>query len=125
VLLPYLFLAVPLWLVAGLLGASVLSALHFTAEPVLRAGWLIWLVALILVGADVGTTLQLGAMNPWFLAVNDVVLIAIIVGISNIWAQSGMKARDAAVLAGVLALYDLVATARLTLTTDLMGRLSA
>jgi hypothetical protein len=124
ILLPYLYLALPLWLVAVLLSASALSALSFTAEPILRNRWQTWLVALVLVGADVGTALQLGAMSPWFLAVNNVVLVALVVGVSNIWAQSGMKARDAAALAGILAVYDFIATGQLPLTTDLIQRLA-
>ena len=62
--------------------------------------------------------------NP-FLLVNNTVLIIAIVGATNLWAQSGMKARDIAVLGGVLALYDLIATSLLPLTTDLFGSLAS
>jgi hypothetical protein len=45
-------------------------------------------------------------------------------GLSNLWAQSGMKARHVALLAGVLAVYDLIATSLLPVTTDLVSRLA-
>ena len=46
-----------------------------------------------------------------------------IVGITNLWAQSGMKARDVALLAGMLAIYDVIVTWQLTQTADLFSRL--
>jgi len=46
-----------------------------------------------------------------------------IVGITNLWAQSGMNARNVALLAGVLAIYDVIVTSLLTQTADLFGRL--
>ena len=46
------------------------------------------------------------------------------VAIANLWAQSGMKARDAAVLGAALTVYDFVATARLPLMGDLVARVA-
>jgi hypothetical protein len=91
---------------------------------VLRARWAIWSAVLVLLAADVGAAHLYGAQSAVFSAVNDGVLIVAVVGLSNLWAQSGMKARDLAVLAGVLAVYDLVATSVLPLTTGLVGRLA-
>ncbi len=124
VLLPYLYLALPLWLVAGIFALGVLSILYFTAEPVLQARWAVWLVVLVLLGADIWTQLRFEAMSTPFLVVNNAVLVLAIVGTTNLWAQSGMKARDIAVLGGVLALYDLIATSLLPLMTDLLTRLA-
>jgi hypothetical protein len=124
VLLPYLYLAFPLWLVAGIFALGVISILYFTVEPILRARWAIWLVTLGISGADIWAQFQFGAMSTAFLVVNNAVLIVAIVGTTNLWAQSGMKARDIAVLGGVLAVYDLVATSVLPLTTDLFTRLA-
>jgi hypothetical protein len=81
------------------------------------------LVALALLGADLSAALRFGALAKPFLAINNVVLLAVVVGITNLWAQGGMKARDAAALGGLLALYDVVATSLLPLTDDLFGRL--
>jgi hypothetical protein len=47
-----------------------------------------------------------------------------VVVVSNVWAQSGMRARDLAVLGGALALYDLAATSLLPLTDQLIDRLT-
>jgi hypothetical protein len=124
VVVPYLYLALPLWLAAGLLAASFLSVFYVMGEPVLRARWALWPAVLVLLASDVGTTHLFGARSALFSVVNDGVLIIAVVGMSNLWAQSGMKARDVAVLAGVLALYDLIATSILPVTTNLVGRLA-
>jgi hypothetical protein len=123
ILVPYLYLALPLWLAAGLFATGILSILYYLWEPILRARWAIWLTVLLLVAADVATALRLGTRSAPFFAVNDGVLIIAVVGLSNLWAQSGMKARDVAVLAGALAVYDLIATSVLPVTTDLISRL--
>ena len=49
--------------------------------------------------------------------------ILVVVGVSNLWAQSGMKARDAALLGAGLIVYDLLFTAVLPLMGDLYGQL--
>ena len=123
VLVPYLYLALPVWLVTGLLVSAILSVLYFTWEPILRARWAIWLAVLLLVGVDIGAALWSGTTATPFIAVNNLVLTVAIVGITNLWAQSGMKARDAAIMAGALAVYDFLATSQLTLMTDLVNRL--
>jgi len=125
VVVPYLYLALPLWLVAGFFALAVLSILYFTAEPVLRSRGAIWLVVLVLLGADIWSNLQLGPTSVPFLIINNTVLVLAIVGATNLWAQSGMKARDITVLAGVLVVYDLIATSLLPLTTDLFTRVAS
>jgi len=124
VVLPYLYLAFPLWLVGGIFALGMLSILYFTAEPVLGARWAVWLVALMLLGADIWTQLWFGALSTPFLVVNNAVLVIAVAGTANLWAQSGMKARDATVLAGMLVVYDLIATSLLPLTNDLFTRLA-
>jgi hypothetical protein len=125
ILIPYLYLALPLWLVAAIFALAMLSILHLLGEPLLRARWASWLFALSLVGADVWTNLRLGASSPAFFLVNNAVLVLAVVGITSLWAQSGIKARDVAVLGGVLALYDLIATSLLPLMSDLITRLAS
>ena len=127
VLVPFLYLWLPLWIVAGLLGLASISILYFTWEPVLRAAWAIWLMTILLAGADLLTALLTallpGSRPAWFFAVNNVVLVLSVVGVTNLWAQSGMKARDAAILGAALAIYDLIATSVLPLMNDLFARL--
>ncbi len=124
VLVPYLYLYLPRYLVAGLLLVGMLSALYFTAEPVLRAPWAVWLNTLLLAGGDIAAAQWAGATSGLFFAINNVVLLVVVIGIANLWAQSGMKARDAAILAGALVVYDFIATSRMTLTSDLLQHLS-
>jgi hypothetical protein len=68
---------------------------------------------------------QLGPGHPAFLAVNNTVLVLSSAGIGVLWAQSGLRARDAALLGGALGLYDLVATALLPLMDQLLAHLAA
>jgi hypothetical protein len=123
VLVPYLYLILPIWLVAGLLALGILSVLYFAWEPILLTSWAIWLTALLLVAADIGAALWLGSDTTLFFAVNNIVLVMAIVGITNLWTQSGMQARDVALLAGMLAIYDVIVTWLMTQTADLLGRL--
>jgi hypothetical protein len=124
VLIPYLYLVLPLAVVATLLVLTTLGILWFTCEPVLRSRRLLVAVVVAALVADVTTALIAGTASNTFLAVNNVVLVVVVVGVTNLWAQSGMKARDAAALAAGLAVYDFVATSQLTLMTDLIDRLS-
>ncbi len=55
--------------------------------------------------------------------VNDLVVILVSVAAANIWAQSGLRGRDAAILAGLLAVYDPIATNVLSLTGSVFTRL--
>jgi hypothetical protein len=101
-----------------------LSLLYFTWEPVLRARWAIWLAALGLLALDSAAAFLLGTSQNAFFAVNNTVLLLMVVGATNLWVQSGMKARDAAILGVFLACYDFIATAQLPLMGELVTRLS-
>src|SRR6266567_786743 len=125
ILLPLLYLILPLWLAATLLLLVALSILYFAWEPVLHARWAIWLAALAMLALDSAAAYLLGTRQNAFFAVNNLVLLLIVVGATNLWAQSGMKARDAAVLGACLSVYDFIATSRLPLMGDLVARLSS
>ena len=124
VLVPYLYLLLPPGVVVALLGLGMLSVLALMAEPVLRVRALRWLVVVALLGADVWVTIGLDAGSPARYLANDLVLLLAVVGTSNLWAQSGLRARDVTVLGAGLALYDLVFTALLPTTDDLFRRLA-
>jgi hypothetical protein len=125
ILIPFLYLALPLWFVTGLLALAMLGLLYFTLEPVLRSSLVTGLVVLLLVGVAIWSNLWLGASSPLFLLVNNTVLALAVVGATNLWAQGGMKARDVAILAGVLAIYDLTATTLFPLMGDMVARLAS
>src|SRR5947199_7614283 len=66
ILVPFLYLVLPLWLVAGLLLVVALSVLFFTWEPVVQVRGVIWLAACTLLAADVGTDFLWGARSNGF-----------------------------------------------------------
>ena len=85
---------------------------------------LLWLACLGLIALDVGLGLSSGVHSSPFLLVNNVILGVVTIGAANLWAQSGMKAREVAILAAVLTAYDVVATWQLTVMTDVFQRLA-
>ena len=125
VLAPLIYLILPLWLMAILLLLVALSILYFTWEPLLQRRWAIWLAALTLLIVDTGAAFLVGTRQNEFFAANDTVLLVMVVGITNLWAQSGMKARDTALLGVLLACYDFIATTPLPLMSDLITRVSS
>jgi hypothetical protein len=124
VVVPYLFLTLPLWAVALVFGVAVLSALYSTLVPMLRWRGATTLASLGLVGADVALAFRLGVTAPAFLAVNDTVLVLVVVGATNLWARSGMKARDVSILAAALAIYDLIVSWQFPVMVTLLDRFS-
>jgi hypothetical protein len=125
VALPLLYLLLPIWLVGAFLILAALSVLYATFQPALPARWAIWLVALALPLWDGLAALRMGTAQNTFFAINDLVLILLAVGIANLWAQSGARARDMALLGVALAVYDYIATARSPLMLTLVERLAA
>jgi hypothetical protein len=122
--IPYVYLELPLVVVAGLLALTATSILYFTLEPVLRSRRAVLGAAAAAAVADVALAVTVGTTANLFLAVNGALMVVAVVGVANLWAQSGMGATEVTVLAAVLAVYDFVATSQLTLMTDLIGRLS-
>jgi hypothetical protein len=124
VVVPYLYLGLPELLVALLLAVSTLSAIWFLLEPVLPSRRLVWALSVAMVAADVILAEWRGTADHTFLLFNDLVLILLVVGVTNLWAQGGLSSRDLAILAGALTVYDAVATGWLPLTTELIERLA-
>jgi hypothetical protein len=124
VVVPLLYLVLPLWLVAGLLALGALSAVHLAGEPVLSGRRALWAGVLGLGAAEVGAFFVAGPPSAPLFLVNNVLIVLVSVAVANLWAQSGMKARDAAVLGAALTVYDFVATARLPLMGDLFARVA-
>ena len=124
ILVPYLYLALPSPVVAGLLLLGTGSVLYLVVEPVLRARAARWALTLGLLVADFGAAWVWGTASAVYLAVNNLVMVLMVIGISNLWAQSGMKARDVTLLGGALIVYDFTATAVLPLMGEVMARLA-
>ena len=124
VVVPFIYLALPQWLVGAALGLTVLGMLSLALEPIVASTHLSWLLAAVLVGADIGAFVLFGSAGLPFLAINNFVIVMAVVALANLWSQGGMKARDATVLSMALAIYDFVATARTTMMDDLVNRLA-
>jgi hypothetical protein len=121
--IPYLYLFLPRWAVAGLLGLGALGIGYQVVEPLIgQARWR-WLLVFTLVSADLLALRVWGAGSPPFLLVNNLFQVVVVVGVTNLWAQSGMKARDGAILAAALMIYDLLFTSILPLMSDLFQHL--
>src|SRR5436190_20930138 len=57
ILMPYLYLVLPLWLVASMLAVANLTVLYTLWEPILRTRCAIWPAVLAGVSADAGAPL--------------------------------------------------------------------
>jgi hypothetical protein len=109
---------------AGLLALGALSALYFGFKPILRSRATRGLLVVLVAAAESAALVHSGPTNTGFFVVNNAVVIVGAVGVANLWAQSGMKAGDAAILGAALAAYDLVATSLLPWMSDLFAQLS-
>lgn len=124
ILVPYLYLALPRWVVACLLGLGLLSVVYFLFEPLLRSRLLVWQGVVLCLGLDVGAAVWFGGQSGIFFAINNLIQVLVVIGVANLWAQSGLKARDTAILGVELMVYDFLFTSVLTLMTDLFTRLA-
>lgn len=122
-LIPYLYLLLPRWLVTVLLGLGVMGILYVLFEAIWHSSRVTWLLTLFWIVVTPLVWWQFGAHSPVFLAVNNVVQVMAVIGITNLWAQSGLKTRDAAILGGALVIYDLVFTSFLPLMGDIFAQL--
>jgi hypothetical protein len=124
VFVPYLYLDLPLWLGTLLLLSATSGIIYFVLEPMLHSRAALWLLAGALVAADVLALLVSGPASAIFFVVNNLVLLVTIIGVTALWAQSGMQARDAAILGTALAVYDFIFTVRMTFMSDLITRVA-
>lgn len=125
VTMPYLYLVLPAWAAAGFLGLGMLSILSAALRPILPARSVRWPVVVGILAADTALAVVRGAQSAQFTAVNDALLFVVVVGTANLWAQGGMKAKDLAVLAVGVTVYDVVATTGMSVMDHIARRLSA
>jgi hypothetical protein len=124
VVLPPLYLKVPTWLVTVVLGMVFVAVLQFTLAPVLPRP-IPLLAAASIVVADVIVAHAVGQSGSGFhvfVALNDLVIAAGVVGVCNLYVQNGMRARDVAVFGVALAVYDFVATITLPIMVEFFAR---
>lgn len=123
VVLPVIYLHLPSFVVAAVLCLMTVMVAHFTLAPLLPRPFPL-LLAVVAVAADLvlffafdGADFQMAA-TVW----NDVLMLALVIGVCNLYAQSGMKTRDVAVFAAMLAAYDIIATLALPTMAELMRK---
>lgn len=124
VTMPYLYLVLPAWAAATFLGLGMLSILSAALQPVVVSRWARWAVVATLIVGDVILAVSSGAASTEFLLVNNVVLLVVVVGTATLWAQGGLKARDLALLAAGITVYDVFATTQVSVMSDIAQNLS-
>lgn len=125
VTVPYVYLVLPAWVAATFLGLGVVSVTSAALQPVIPARAVRWAILATLIGADVVLAVTQGARDSQFLAVNNVVLLCVVVGTAVLWAQGGMKAADVALLIAGITVYDVFATTQVSVMEDIARRLSS
>ena len=124
VLVPLFYLVLPLWLVSALLALGALGALSVLGEPIVHSRGALWVTLCAVAIIEIWLTVGDAANGSRLWIVNNAVVGLVAVGIANLWAQSGLRARDAAMLGAALTVYDIVATSWLPLMGDLFGRVA-
>lgn len=125
IVIPPLYLAVPLLALAAVFVLLAVAMLHFSLSPLLGASRASR-AAVALVFLDVMFATLFRADVEWmYLLVNNLALAIVVVGVCNLWVQSGIRAGHVAVLACGLALYDVVATLALPLMEDFLDRIQS
>jgi hypothetical protein len=125
VTMPYLYLVLPAWAAASFLALGMLSVSSTALQPVVSQRALRWLIIAGLLTADVVLAVSHGAASAQFLAVNNAVLVVVVVGTATLWAQGGMKAKDLGFLAAGITIYDFFATTQASVMAEIAQRLSA
>ncbi|MEU1289743.1 hypothetical protein [Kitasatospora sp. NPDC005856] len=120
VLAPLLYAALPGAAVSAVFGLVGCLAVQFTLAPLLagtrlRPGPWSWAAALT---ATAATALAALTGHPGAARAGSDLMIAVaVVGVANLWAQSGLRSAHTAALAAVLTGYDLAATTLTDTTT--------
>ncbi len=107
--LPFLYLILPSWVLTGMLALTFSTALYIALRPFLRPLYLWPLVAILLVGDIVVTRTLMGTTQGWqiYWVFNNVIVLCAVVGISNLYAQGGMRMRQVVWFSFILGAYDI------------------
>jgi hypothetical protein len=124
VIIPHLYLDLPRWLVASILVLMAAGLSYLTLVPVLGSRIAITAVGGLAAGEITLTVLGVG-QSTGFVVLNDIAVGLLVVGVCNIWAQSGIRARDVTVFACAVGVFDLVATWLMPLMLEFFTRVRA
>lgn len=120
--LPFVYQLLPtaaLVIIQALVGMTVLG---FTITAIIpgRAGWAITM-ALVALDTVLAPSV-LGPSTAAFHLVNNLLVVLAVIGVSNLYVQSGLRSRDVVVFAVLLTIYDVVATNYSTVMVQLFER---
>ena len=125
VIVPVVYLRLPTVVLAMVFALLSFGMLYFAMTPLVRsrraAG-----IAIALIGSDIALAQVARDSHPWlFNGVNNVALAVMLVGVCNMWVQSGVRARHIAWLGSGIAVYDVAATFGVPMMGELVDRLSS
>jgi hypothetical protein len=124
ILIPFIYLNSPAWLTIGLLALGSLNILYFTWEAIIPHPLARWALVFAFLLADIGAAAVVKTGSNWYFAINNLVIGCCMIGLTNLWAQSGMKARHVIILALLLMIYDYIATSRLMIMSNIFTQLA-
>jgi hypothetical protein len=122
--LPFLYVALPQWLLTSVLVLTFCGALSIGARPLLSPTRT-WLALGLLVGLNIWMARTLlGTVVGWqaYWAETDVIVILTAVAAANLYVQGGMRLKQVAWFALVLAGYDAIFTLKWPITNELAER---
>jgi hypothetical protein len=125
VLTPLAYVHLPVAVVSALFVLVFCVAIQTGLEPLTGGRIALWIVVAV-AAVDLGLALTPHWPGQYssLVITNDVILGAALVGVTNLWGQTGALAKHVAILAGILAIYDPVATWLSPLMLELFNRLT-
>lgn len=125
VVTPFAYVHLPVAVVSALFVLVFCVAIDTALEPLTGARRALWVVvAMAVADLAVALTPHWAGQYSTLVILNDVIVGCALVGVTNLWGQSGARAKHVAVLAGILAIYDPVATWLSPLMMELFVRLT-
>jgi hypothetical protein len=115
VIMPFAYLNLPVAFAATMFGLTVFAGLQFTLAPIIGGRGALAL-AVLLCAFEI--TAYIVGWPTALMISNDAALVVMAVGVTNMWAQTGMKPHLVAGLAAALVVYDTLATVFTTMTAD-------
>jgi hypothetical protein len=124
VAVPVVYLRLPTPVLAGVFAVLSASILYFSLSPLLGSRPAAW-TGLALVALDIAIAQLLRQSSPEvFHVVNNLALAVAVIGVANLWVQSGIRASHVALLGLGLAVYDAIATLAMPLMTQFVDRVA-
>ncbi|MCO6007357.1 hypothetical protein NE236_20465 [Actinoallomurus purpureus] len=117
VIMPFAYLDMPAALVCTVFGLTVFVGLQFTLAPLIGGRGA---VAVATPACAFEIVAYFAHWSTALMLVNDVALVVVATGVTNLWVQTGMRPPLVAGFAAALVVYDTVATGLSSVTSDFM-----